>query len=73
MPLNLDVTSLEELLRYLYLNESGSLKSRLFIGDAVRPDVIIFINGTESTILGGPQAKLKDGDEIMFLPSVHGG
>jgi len=39
----------------------------------VRPDVLIFINDTEADLLGGLRAELKDGDEVTFLPSVHGG
>jgi len=73
VPLDLDIGSLDALLHYLYVNENESLKSRLFTGDAVRPDVIIFINGREASMLGGGQAKLNNGDEITFLPSVHGG
>lgn len=66
--------SLAELLSNLQLVENNALKSRLFAGNGtMRADVITFINGVDSMLLGGMEAKLKDGDEVIFLPSVHGG
>ena len=34
---------------------------------------LILINGKEISVLNGYEAKLKDGDEIVFVPVVHGG
>jgi molybdopterin converting factor small subunit len=73
-PIDLNSDSLGELLDHLQLVESNALKSRLFAGgSALRADVIVFINGVDSMLLGSKEAKLKDGDEVTFLPSVHGG
>lgn len=65
---------LKDLLEFLKVKESEGLKSRLFDGSgSVRPDVIIFINGRDASLTGGENSKINDGDEVVILPSVHGG
>jgi MoaD family protein len=34
---------------------------------------LILVNGREISVLGGYETKLCDGDEIVFVPVVHGG
>lgn len=34
---------------------------------------VIFVNGVEAGLLGGLEAKVEDGAEIIILPVVHGG
>ena len=71
---SLDGRSLADLLSLLRNIEGNALKSRFFIPDGeVRPDVLVFINDVDASLLGGPKAELKEGDEVTFLPSVHGG
>ncbi|MGQ9760045.1 MAG: MoaD family protein [Candidatus Methanomethylicaceae archaeon] len=66
--------SLKDLLEHLRKVEPPQLKSRLFEeGGHIRPDILVFINFTEASVLGGLNAKIKDGDEVTILPSVHGG
>lgn len=66
--------TLHDLFDYLRETETHQLKSRLFGEDGnPRPDIIVFINGTDASILGGMGAQLKEGDEITILPTVHGG
>jgi molybdopterin synthase sulfur carrier subunit len=38
-----------------------------------RSNSLILINGREISILNGYETKLNDGDEIVFVPVVHGG
>lgn len=38
-----------------------------------RPNIIVLINGKEIGLLGGLEAPIKDGDEIVLIPVVHGG
>jgi MoaD family protein len=38
-----------------------------------RPNTIILINGREMNVLGGLKTEIKDGDEIIIIPVVHGG
>ena len=36
-------------------------------------NLLIVVNGVESSMLGGLDAKVKDGDIISIVPVVHGG
>jgi molybdopterin synthase sulfur carrier subunit len=38
-----------------------------------RPNVLILVNGVEIGVLYGLATELRDGDEIVFVPVVHGG
>ncbi len=41
--------------------------------EKVREYVNIFVNGGDFRHMKGEQTRLKDGDEIMILPSIAGG
>ena len=41
--------------------------------DDSRFNALILVNGREISVLNGLETKLKDGDEIVFVPVVHGG
>jgi len=36
-------------------------------------NALVLVNGKEISVLNGLQTKVKDGDEIVFIPVVHGG
>ncbi len=38
-----------------------------------KPNALILVNGREISVLNGLSTKLKDRDEIVFVPVVHGG
>lgn len=38
-----------------------------------RSNSLIMVNGREISVLKGYATKLRDGDEIVFVPVVHGG
>jgi sulfur-carrier protein len=38
-----------------------------------RSNALTLINGREISVLNGLETKLNDGDEIVFVPVVHGG
>ena len=38
-----------------------------------RSNSLILVNGREISVLDGLETKLSDGDEIVFVPVVHGG
>jgi molybdopterin synthase sulfur carrier subunit len=42
------------------------------VGDSTS-NALILVNGREISVLNGLETKLKDGDEIVFVPVVHGG
>lgn len=73
-PMRIDGRCLSDLIEHIRRNEGAPLKSRFFApGGDVRPDLLIFVNGVDCSLLGGRSAELKENDEVTFLPSVHGG
>ena len=38
-----------------------------------RSNALVLVNGREISVLNGLETKLNDGDEIVFIPVVHGG
>lgn len=38
-----------------------------------RPNALILVNGREIGVLNGLETKLKDYDEVVLVPFVHGG
>ena len=38
-----------------------------------RPNALILVNGREISVLHGLETCLRDGDEIVLVPVVHGG
>jgi len=38
-----------------------------------RSNALILINGREISVLNGLETELYDGDEVVFIPVVHGG
>jgi molybdopterin synthase sulfur carrier subunit len=38
-----------------------------------RSNSLVLVNGTEISVLNGYETKLSDGDEVVFVPVVHGG
>jgi molybdopterin synthase sulfur carrier subunit len=38
-----------------------------------KPNALILVNGREISVLNGLDTKVKDGDEVVFVPVVHGG
>ena len=41
--------------------------------DDPRTNVLMLVNWKEISVLDGLETKLKDGDELVFIPVVHGG
>jgi MoaD family protein len=38
-----------------------------------KPNALILVNGREISVLNGLETALKDKDEVVFIPVVHGG
>ncbi|MEM3700594.1 MAG: MoaD/ThiS family protein [Candidatus Bathyarchaeia archaeon] len=38
-----------------------------------RPNALILVNGKEISVLNGLETLVKDGDEIVLVPVIHGG
>jgi len=72
--LKVDSTMLKEVI--LKITEiSPRLKEVLFDPelDDPRPNAVILLNGTEINLFGGLKTPVKDGDEIVIIPVIHGG
>ena len=41
--------------------------------DDPKPNALILVNGKEISVLDGLKTVLKDGDEVVFVPVLHGG
>ena len=41
--------------------------------DDLRPNALILVEGKEISVLQGLETEIKDAEEIVFLPMVHGG
>ncbi|MEM4700421.1 MAG: phosphoribosyltransferase family protein [Candidatus Nezhaarchaeales archaeon] len=68
-----DGGSLADLIKAISRVESDKLVRRLLDGEGLQPDILTLVNGVEISALQGILTKLKEGDEVVFLPSVHGG
>ena len=59
----------------LIIKELPSLKKNIVIqqNEEFRLNSLILINGTEISVLNGLETKIKNDDEIVFVPFIHGG
>jgi len=68
------VISVKELMNEI-VREMPALKPSLIgqqFGD-LRSNALILVHGREIGVLAGLETRLKDGDEVVFVPVVHGG
>jgi molybdopterin synthase sulfur carrier subunit len=69
-----DVTPLREAVKRI-LKEMPKLERALIDPDLEdpRPNTLILVNGKEISVLNGLETMLEDGDEVVFVPVIHGG
>jgi len=75
LSLNLEnAVSLREVVNKL-IEEQPKLRRALIDPelDDPRTNVLMLVNGKEIGVLNGLETKLKDGDELVLIPVVHGG
>ena len=65
-------SSLSDLIDDLEANHPG-LKDRLIEGGNLRRFVNVYVNDEDVRFLGGLEAPLTDGDQVVVLPAVAGG
>ena len=65
-------TTLTALIDDLDANHPG-IKGRLLDGDDLRRFVNVYINDEDVRFIGGLEASLRDGDQVVVLPAVAGG
>jgi len=65
---------LKDLLAEIHCSSSTVYKS---LGDSQAnnsvENALILVNGREISVLDGLETKISDGDEIVFVPVIHGG
>ena len=68
------VLSIKELMNEI-VREVPALKPSLTHQqpEDLRSNTLMLVNGNEISALNGLETNLKDGDEIVFVPVVHGG
>ncbi|HLN88871.1 MAG TPA: MoaD/ThiS family protein [Candidatus Binatia bacterium] len=69
-----DGISIKELLNKI--NQEMPKLKRTFTDQELndsRSNSLILVNGGEISVLNGYETKLREGDEIVFVPVVHGG
>ncbi|GGU29151.1 MoaD family protein [Nocardioides albus] len=64
--------TLSALIDDLEANHSG-IKERLIDNGDLRRFVNVYINDEDVRFIGGLDAELKDGDQVVILPAVAGG
>jgi MoaD family protein len=66
--------SMRELLSGLTRRAPGLKRSLITqqVDDA-ELNALVLVNGREVSVLGGLEAAVRDGDEVVFVPVVHGG
>ena len=66
--------SIEELVNKICL-ETPKLKESLIEEQSgvAKTNALILVNGREISVLSGLETQLADGDEVVFVPVVHGG
>ncbi len=69
-----DTVQLREFIKKI-IKEQPKLKRALIDSELEdpRPNALILVNGKEINILNGLETLLKDGDEVVFVPVLHGG
>jgi len=69
-----DVVPLREVVKKI-VEELPKLKRALIDPELEdpRPNTLILVNGKEISVLNGLETMLKDGDEVVFVPVMHGG
>ena len=67
-----DGANLAELIEDLEANHPG-IKDRLLEAGDLRRFVNVYVNDEDVRFIGGLEAELSDGDQVVVLPAVAGG
>jgi MoaD family protein len=69
-----DLKSISDLIAML-IREMPEIESSLIDQhiERLNPNTLILVNDKEIGVLDGVESKLNDGDEVVFVPVVHGG
>ncbi len=63
------ISTLRELV-IRFIEQKPVLRSAL---NDLKSNTLVFVNGREISVLLGPATALRNGDEVTFVPVLHGG
>ncbi|KAG8631148.1 hypothetical protein KVT40_000288 [Elsinoe batatas] len=67
-------TTVADLISHLATDVVQQEKKELFVlGESVRPGILVLINDADWELEGEGAYELKDGDNIVFVSTLHGG
>lgn len=67
------VSTIRDLIKHLKDTELTE-KPELFVqGDSVRPGILVLINDADWELEGELEYRLQNGDQIVFISTLHGG
>ncbi|KAI6183179.1 Ubiquitin-related modifier 1-like protein [Aphelenchoides bicaudatus] len=68
-------TDVKSLLDWIleHLIEDKKRAPLLIVDGNVRPGILVLVNDVDYEISGGLNTSLKDGDEVTFISTLHGG
>ncbi|ETS59504.1 hypothetical protein PaG_06423 [Moesziomyces aphidis] len=66
-------TDVADLIQYIRKNLITEREELFVDGDSVRPGILVLINNSDWELEGEIEYVLQDGDEIVFISTLHGG
>lgn len=73
MMFDIDEIKLRDLIKIIVSMNNQEFNERFVVNSSLSPDILVLVNGIEIGVLNGLDTVLKRGDEVVFLPTVHGG
>ncbi|XP_046388198.1 ubiquitin-related modifier 1 [Ischnura elegans] len=73
LPISAEKWTIRKLLQWI---KDNLLKERLELfmqKDTVRPGILVLVNDTDWELLGQLDYELQDGDNVLFISTLHGG
>ncbi|MEL9990836.1 MAG: ubiquitin-like small modifier protein 1 [Thermoproteus sp.] len=68
-----DGATVLDLIKVLDERHGGRLSREILDGDRLKDEYNVLVNGRAIDYLAGMATRLKDGDEVVFMPPVGGG
>lgn len=65
--------TISELIKHLCQHHIKERVELFASGTKIRPGILILVNDVDYEIVGGDHYKLKEGDRILFISTLHGG
>ncbi|GMK53937.1 hypothetical protein CspeluHIS016_0105230 [Cutaneotrichosporon spelunceum] len=66
-------TDIRSLIQWMKANLVSEREDMFVDGDSVRPGILVLINDADWELEGELDYELQDGDEIVFISTLHGG